>query len=160
LGSFCVNCHAPMAVHENQTKNGLNLATLDAKYKGVTCFFCHTVDGVLGDHNDALHLANDAVMRGPFGDPVANAAPPAGYSALHDRDHLDSGQLGGACHDVVNPNGVAIERTYDEWKNHTVFSQSPGGDTCGQCHMHQSNTQVPVAQAPGVSPRFYHGHDF
>jgi hypothetical protein len=160
LGSFCVNCHAPIALHENQTKNGLNLATVESKYKGVTCFFCHTVDSVLGDHNDALHLANDTVMRGPFGDPVANTAHAAGYSPLHDRDHLDSAQLCGACHDVVNPNGVAIERTYDEWKNHTVFSQSPGGDTCGQCHMHQSTTPVPVAQAPGVSPRFYHGHDF
>jgi hypothetical protein len=160
LGNFCVNCHAPMAVREKQTKNGgLDLATVQAKYKGVTCFFCHTVDAVMDDHNDGLHLAADTVMRGPFGDPVANTAHPAGYSPLHDRDHLESAQLCGSCHDVVNPNGVAIERTYEEWKA-TVFSQSPGGDTCGQCHMHQSSTLVPVAQAPGVSGRHYHAHDF
>jgi hypothetical protein len=161
LGNFCVSCHAPMAVRENQTKNGgLDLATVATKYKGITCFFCHTVDAVTADHNDGLHLAADTVIRGPFGDPVANTAHRAGYSPLHDRDHLESAQLCGSCHDVVTPSGVPIERTYDEWKNHTVFSQSPGGDTCGQCHMHQSNTLVPVAQAPGVSGRYYHAHDF
>jgi hypothetical protein len=160
LGPFCVNCHAPMAVRDGKTTDGLNLATVEPKYKGITCFFCHTVDAVLGDHNDELHLASDTVMRGPFSNPVANTAHTAGYSGLHDRDHLESAQLCGACHDVVTPSGVAIERTFDEWKNHTVFSQSPGGDTCGQCHMHQSGTPVPVAQAPGVSPRPYHAHDF
>ncbi len=160
LGAFCVNCHAPMAVRDGKTTDGLNLASLDAKYKGVTCFFCHTVDSVLGDHDDQLHLAGDVVMRGPFDNPVTNTAHTAGYSSLLDRNYLDSARLCGSCHDVVNGNGVAIERTYDEWKNHTVFSQSPGGETCAQCHMRQSPTLVPVAQAPGVSGRYYHSHDF
>ncbi len=160
LGSFCVNCHAPMALRDGKTTDGLNLGSVDAKYKGVTCFFCHTVDSVLGDHNNPLHSASDIVMRGAFSNPVANTAHPAGYSGLHDRNHLESAQLCGACHDIVNTNGVAIERTYDEWKNHTVFSHSPGGETCGQCHMNQSGTPLPVAQAPGVPNRYYHAHDF
>jgi hypothetical protein len=159
LGSFCVNCHAPLAVREGKTTDGTNLATVDAKYKGVTCFFCHTVDGVLGDHDDLLHLASDVVMRGPFADPVASSAHPSGYSALHDRNYLQSAQLCGSCHDVVNTSGVPIERTYDEWK-HTVYSQSPGGDTCGQCHMSQGATLVPVAEAPGAKARYYHAHGF
>jgi hypothetical protein len=160
LGTFCVNCHAPMAVRDGLTSDGLNLATLDAKYRGVTCFFCHSVDGVLGDHNDELQLATDLVMRGPFSDPVANTAHESGYSQLHDRNYLQSAEFCGSCHDVVNGNGVAIERTYEEWKNQTVYSQSPGGDTCGQCHMSQSPTEMPIAQAPGAKDRYYHAHDF
>jgi hypothetical protein len=161
LGNFCVNCHAPMAVRDGKTTDGSNLATLEPKYKGVTCFFCHTVDSVMGDHNNMLHLSGDTVMRGPFTDPADNTAHVAGYSSLHDREHLDSAALCGSCHDVVNASGVAIERTYEEWKNQTVFSQSPGGDTCAQCHMHQSTTQMPVAQAPGApANRYYHAHDF
>jgi Cytochrome c554 and c-prime len=160
LGTFCVNCHAPMAVRDGKTSDGLNLATLEAKYRGVTCFFCHSVDSVLGDHDDQLQLATDLVMRGPFSDPVANTGHVSGYSSLHDRNYVQSAQLCGSCHDVVNGNGVAIERTYDEWKNQTVYSESPGGDTCGQCHMSQSPTEMPIAQAPGAKNRYFHGHAF
>ena len=31
LGTFCVNCHAPMAVREGATKDGLNLDSVPAK---------------------------------------------------------------------------------------------------------------------------------
>ena len=40
LGSFCVNCHAPMAVHEGATKNGTDLATVpghDGTDRPVVC---------------------------------------------------------------------------------------------------------------------------
>src|SRR5262249_18849318 len=156
LGPFCVNCHAPMAVQTGATKDGLNLAELSPSLKGVTCFFCHAVDAVNGTHNDPLHLAEDDAMRGPFGDPVDNTAHAAVYSTLHDRDQLESASLCGSCHDIVNDHGAAIERTFDEWK-HTVFAHPGGGATCGQCHMEQSTHLEPVAQAPGVFARRYHG---
>jgi hypothetical protein len=159
LGNFCVNCHAPMAVREQMTSDGLNLAQVPRKLKGVTCFFCHAVDSVTGVHNDPLQLANDIAMRGPFGNSVQNTAHPSRYSKLHDRDQAASAQLCGACHDIVTGHGAAIERTYEEWQA-TVFSQPLGGSTCGQCHMYQSRDPVPIAQAPGVFPRSYHAHDF
>src|SRR5437762_12275346 len=46
LGKFCVNCHAPMAVREGKTTDGSNLEQLEPKYKGVTCFFCHSIDRI------------------------------------------------------------------------------------------------------------------
>jgi hypothetical protein len=159
LGDFCVKCHAPLAVHEGKTRDGLNLGSIDAKYKGVNCFYCHAVDAVEGAHDNPLHLASDIVMRGPFGDPVANTAHPAAYASLQDRDHLASANLCGPCHDIVNGHGVSIERTFQEWQN-TVFHQVPGGATCSQCHMTQSTNLVAVAQAPGVHGRYYHSHDF
>src|SRR5437773_4825089 len=74
LGAFCVNCHAPMAVREGATKDGLNLASLSPSLKGVTCFFCHTVDAVQGTHDAQLHLSDEPIMRGAFADPVPNTA--------------------------------------------------------------------------------------
>ncbi len=159
LGDFCVKCHAPMAVHEGATTDGLNLASVPQKLKGITCFFCHDVDAVQGTHNNPLHLAGDVTMRGELSDPVANSAHPATYSALHDRDQATSATMCGSCHDIVTPQNAAIERTFAEWQQ-SVFSQLGGGDTCGQCHMAQSTNLVPIAQAPNVFARHYHAHTF
>jgi hypothetical protein len=159
LGTFCVKCHAPMAVREGATTDGLNLAALPAKLKGVTCFFCHTIDAVQGTHDAMLHGSDDLIMRGAYSDPVANAKHRAGYSALHDRDKLDSANMCGTCHDIVSPAGAPIERTLQEW-NESVFSHAPGGTTCGQCHMAQSANLEPIAQAPGVFSRRRHAHTF
>ena len=43
LGSFCVQCHAPMALKEKATTDGLNLDSVPETLHGVTCFFCHSV---------------------------------------------------------------------------------------------------------------------
>jgi hypothetical protein len=157
LGGFCVNCHAPMAVREKATVDGTNLATVPAKLKGVSCYFCHDVDGVTDTHDAPLHLAGDLIMRGPFSDPIANVAHPSAHSNLDDRDHLDSAKVCGSCHDIVNGHGAAIERTFAEW-NASVFSQPPIGDTCGQCHMNQSKKLTAIANVPNAPLRRTHSH--
>jgi hypothetical protein len=159
LGTFCVNCHAPMAVREKVTTNGTDLATLPAKFRGVTCYFCHDVEQVQGTHDDPLLLANDVTMRGPLADAVTNTAHHSAYAATHDRDEPDSAQMCGACHDIQTGHGANIERTLQEWQA-SVFSQVPGGATCGQCHMAQSTNLQPIAQAPGVFARRAHAHTF
>jgi Cytochrome c554 and c-prime len=162
LGDFCVKCHAPMAVNEGATTNGLNLDSVPADLHGVTCFYCHTVDAVNGTHNNPLALSGDITMRGEYSDPVANAAHPATYSALHDRTQLASAPLCGACHDIVSPAGAAIERTYADWQA-SLFSHAGVGDTCAQCHMDElprGDGLEPIAQAPNVFARKYHVHSF
>jgi hypothetical protein len=159
VGDFCVKCHAPQAVREGATTDGLNLTDVPQKLHGVTCFFCHAVDAVQDTHNNPLHLAGDDVMRGAFTDPVANTAHASAYSVFHDRDRLESAQLCGSCHDIVNGHGAHIERTFEEWKA-SVFSQpKPNpGLSCGQCHMDQSSTLEPIADAPNVFSRRRHSH--
>jgi len=162
LGSFCVKCHAPMAVNEGATSDGLNLANVPQKLHGVTCFFCHTVESVEGTHDNPLVLANDITMRGEYDNPVASAAHPSTYSVLHDRDQLGSASLCGACHDIVTTQGAAIERTYGEWQA-SIFSQTVSGNTCSQCHMQElprGAALQPIAQAPGALPRKFHVHSF
>jgi hypothetical protein len=156
LGKFCVNCHAPMAVREGATEDGLNLDQVPAQLKGVTCYFCHSVDKVTGTHDAALTLADDGVMRGGFSNPVTNTAHQAAYSPLVDRYAPDSATLCGSCHDIVNGHGAHLERTFAEWQG-TLFSK-PGTGTlaCGSCHM--KGKQGLAADAPGVVLREVHSH--
>ena len=157
VGDFCVRCHAPVAVAEGLTTDGLNLAELPAKVRGVTCFFCHSIDSIEGDHNAPMKLASDGVMRSSIQDPQETPAHRSAYSELHDRDLLGSSRTCGACHDIVTPAGAHIERTFHEWKG-TVFNKAPNGATCGQCHMPQGTAQEPVAI--GGPQRWRHAHSF
>lgn len=182
LSSFCVNCHAPLAVREGKTTDGLNLATLDKKYRGVTCFFCHSIDSVDGANNADVGLAKDLVMRGEYKDPAPNTAHRASYSAFLDTNSQQSATACGACHDIVVPSyltsdagapgdagddGTAIERTFAEWKG-SAFGMSATADTCttSSCHMFQIPKKQNIADLTGyptVSPptdRYFHRHDF
>lgn len=161
LGSFCIKCHAPMALAEGATKDGTNLDTVPQKLKGVTCFFCHTIDSVTGSHDAAVSLSGDLVMRGEITDPVASTAHASAHGDLQDRTHAGSAPMCGACHDIVAPPGAHIERTFAEW-NASAFSKEPGETTCSQCHMLQSDSKGPVAQVAGTTlpARYTYAHDF
>ncbi len=167
LGGFCVKCHAPMALELGLTQDGLNLPDLtDPNARGVTCYFCHDARAVDGDHNRALSLAHDATMRGGLGggkdaaDPrnasaaLANSAHRSKYSALHDGSRLDSAALCGACHDIVNTNGVALERTFAEWRGSRFDHEGAGQQTCADCHMDGYDGHA----AAGAPERRLHRH--
>src|SRR5690242_8346875 len=149
LGDFCVNCHAPMAVRLGLTTDGLNLADVPQYAKGVTCYFCHSVDSVAGQHNNPLVLADDGKMRGELYDPnpVDSPAHAHKYSKLLDVEQPESATMCGSCHDLVNGHDVPLERTFQEWGT-TIFAlQVPGLSlTCGSCHM-TPHTDV-VADTP------------
>jgi nitrate/TMAO reductase-like tetraheme cytochrome c subunit len=150
LGTFCVKCHAPMAVELGLT-DGTNFdpAQLPAAAKGVTCYFCHNVTSVADTHNNGLVLANDQTMRGGVTRPVASSAHRSAYDKQMDST-INQSEICGSCHDVVTPRGVELERTYKEWQT-TFFSEPDPAHhlTCGSCHM-PSSTDV-IADAPGLS---------
>jgi hypothetical protein len=166
LGNFCVTCHAPMAVREGRTTDGLNLAELPRELKGVTCYFCHNVESVEGDHNNLVTLANDRTMRGAIRDPIESGAHDSAYSEFTDREALKSSDACGACHDLrlTGPQfsqDVHLERTFEEWRA-TVFNQpGPSGQRCGNCHMPTDpHFRGPIADVPGLKlqnrPRHLH----
>jgi hypothetical protein len=159
LGDFCVKCHAPLAVREGLTTDGLNLPSLPRQLKGVTCYFCHSAESVKGMHDNPIELSNDDVLRAAIADPLPNPAHASGYSRLQDRSRVGSADLCGSCHDIQNQHGVDLERTFSEWRG-SAFSQAPGGTTCGQCHMAESRGLTPIAQVAGAKPRRAHAHDF
>ncbi len=171
LGTFCVNCHAPMAVVDGLTNDGLNLNELSPPYQGVTCYFCHNVEAVPAEHNNPLRLASDATLRGPFREPIDNPAHASKYSSFLDTEHHGSARMCGACHDVVvdahltgataSTPPVALERTFREWQR-TLFNQdvASGGLTCNGCHMPISATRDTSAVGVGLPKRRSRRHDF
>ncbi len=171
LGDFCVKCHAPMAVQLGLTDGtSFDPAALPAEARGITCYFCHNVDRVAEDHNNGLVLANDQTMRGGALSPVNSPAHHSKYDKLMDSDQNES-EMCGSCHDIVVPEhvngvpgGVAVERTFAEWKQ-TFFATDPSPQThftCGACHMVSKRDLI--ADAPGldVAPRpdGFHSHTF
>ena len=161
LGTFCVQCHAPMAVALGLTTGAdFDPAALPPEARGITCYFCHNVKAVTADHNNGLVLASDQTMRGGVNDPVSSPAHHSRFDPLMDSDHNQS-EICGSCHDVVTPRGVELERTYQEWQA-TFFAERDAAHhlTCGGCHM-RSSTDV-IADAPGLSVKSrdhgYHEH--
>ena len=157
LGTFCVDCHAPMAVEDGLTDDGLNLPDLPESARGVTCYFCHQVEAVEGEHNNPLRLAGDGRMRGALSRPKKTSAHGHVRSALHDRDRPESSALCGSCHDVVTPADVFLERTFAEWKS-SLYARPEAGlqQTCGTCHM--AGRDGRAAELDGVETRRVHGH--
>jgi nitrate/TMAO reductase-like tetraheme cytochrome c subunit len=158
VGTFCVGCHAPLAVRTGATRDGKNLASLPERLQGVTCYACHNVNQITNTHNNSLRLANDSVMRASLANTLPNRAHRSAYSPLLDRAQLESSKLCGSCHDVVNGHGVAIERSFAEWQASAFASSS--GSTCGQCHMSKSSEPGPIADVPGAPVRERHSHQF
>jgi len=177
LGTFCVNCHAPMAVREGKTTDGLNLADLPAKLQGVTCYFCHNVAEVRGTHNNPIVLANDDAMRGSFIDPppVKSPAHNSQFSSFLLGSSQESAQFCGSCHDIVldtpaapPPVGgapVELERTYSEWQESVfAFGEDRANLPCATCHMAPPpapfKSEGPAADKPGlqVPSRKLHEH--
>src|SRR4029077_11224562 len=126
LGDFCIRCHAPMAVVEKLSNDGLNLADLPDKDRGVSCYFCHSALGVEGDHNAMLALGNDTTLRGPIHDPREPGAHQAEYSSSFEDTNRNSTAMCGGCHDIVTQSGVHLERTFEEYKS-GLFSMSAAG---------------------------------
>jgi hypothetical protein len=158
LGDFCIRCHAPIAVAFGATTDGLNLDTLPSWMKGVTCYWCHSVRLVTGENNNPLHIVDDGVFQGPIAEPIEGAPHGMAYSPLHDRNRLESSTLCGACHDIVTPAGVHLERTFAEWRESLYSDPERGALTCGQCHMPGADARVvPNLEAP---IRRTHGHSF
>ena len=160
LGDFCVRCHAPMAVVDGLTQDGLNIEELPDFERGVSCYYCHNAAAIEDDHNAKLRLANDATMRGPIEDAMPSGAHDVAYSNLFDEDHGNSSAMCGACHDIVTPTGVRLERTYQEYLS-GVFSKNATDlpepfETCLGCHMDGRTGRA--ANVPGAPERIVHEH--
>jgi hypothetical protein len=152
--SFCVKCHAPLAFQLGLTKDGTNLAELPSSARGITCYFCHSVEKVEGTHDAPLRLADDGMFRGPIRDPIAAMPHRGGHSNLHDREQSESASLCGACHDVITPHGAHIERTFAEWQ--ASLYAKPGQLSCGKCHM--EGRDALAALVAGAPTRRVHDH--
>jgi Cytochrome c554 and c-prime len=158
LGDFCVRCHAPMALREGATQDGLNLDSVPAALQGVTCYFCHNATGVEQPFNAHVTLADDTTMRAGIQDAVATGAHRSQYSGFHDRNRAESATLCGGCHDVVNAQGVHLERTSREYQDSLFGLEGPSFDTCSGCHMPGRPGRAAENADRSTPPRVLHEH--
>jgi hypothetical protein len=155
IGSLCVGCHAPMALHVGATSDGLNIEEVPRRFRGVTCYYCHQIDRIEDDHNAAFHLADGDRFFGGIGDPIQTEAHLSGTLSFHDGRNVDSSALCGSCHDVVTPSGLQLENTFAEWKE-SVFGKGPAAISCAGCHM--PGRPGAIADVQGAPTRRLHDH--
>ncbi len=134
LGDFCVRCHAPVAVAEGLTADGLDLDDVPTAKRGVTCVACHQVAEVTALHNGGLSWTQDDVMFGGLDEAQETGAHRSAYSELVDGSASASSDMCGACHDVRGAGGLAVESTYAEWAG-SVFADPVSGVSCAGCHL-------------------------
>ncbi len=152
----CVRCHAPVALAEGATTDGLNLGDLPASLRGVTCYACHAVSDASAVRH-TLTFADEDVVFGGIEKPTGTGAHAQRYDALFDRNVWRSTDLCGSCHEFDNAYGAQPHRTYREWSE-TIFAnqQSALFLSCGGCH-----TEGQQGQAAVDGPtRLVHDHRF
>lgn len=157
LASLCAGCHAPTAVAVGATVDGADMTGVPRYLHGVGCTACHTIDAVTALHNGGLHRADDGVMRGGIGDPVATPAHGSARTPLLAGAYNESSEACGACHDV-QVGDAAIEATYAEWAGSVFGPTGPLPVSCTQCHM--LGRDGVAAKLPGMPVRRLHDHGF
>jgi hypothetical protein len=162
LGDFCFKCHAPMAVRDGLVKNGTDPRQLPEGDRGITCYFCHNVTAIEGNHNGMLRIAGDTTMRGPIRDPAPTRAHLAAFSSVFDESAPQISEMCGGCHDIVMPSGVHLERTFEEYR-HGIFSKTATGappvfSSCVSCHMPGEQGYAATAKGKGITERVVHKH--
>ena len=128
--SGCIACHAPVAYILRKGKVSTP-EDLDPEVSGVTCDFCHTIDGYRHDspgNGNYISVPGDQKL-GPF-DYGPTLSWHRRYSELHTKSEFCA-----ICHNQVNRHGLEIKATFTEWKD-SPYRQK--GIECQDCHM---NTQ-------------------
>lgn len=146
---FCTQCHSAIGVRSGSVGPGFAFdGQPDVVREGVTCDACHRATAIARDHNSGLVLDPDAPEQGPITDPDGNAQHGSQASAI-----FADAEFCGSCHDVVELNGLPLERPYQEWLESPAYMD---GRTCQDCHMTASTGPAAVNGAD----RTVHDHRF
>ncbi|MBL4683102.1 MAG: hypothetical protein JKY37_00820 [Nannocystaceae bacterium] len=125
---FCTSCHSSICTRGGECIPGFSFESLSPiALEGITCEACHKVQEVVRPYNSGHLIDGTAALGGNIKDPTRNAYHESKYDAL-----FDSSEFCAGCHDVLETNGLNLERPYAEW----LESAAPAaGKTCQSCHM-------------------------
>ncbi|WNO08802.1 multiheme c-type cytochrome [Teredinibacter sp. KSP-S5-2] len=128
IDNFCIGCHTPIGL---TTGNAVAVGQDKAHSPGVDCESCHNMSASNGNGNGAYVLTPKKYGRPLKFGPRSDAQSPyhdTAYSELHTKSEFCA-----TCHNVTHPfNQLAVERTYDEWRDSIYNAQ---GIECQDCHM-------------------------
>ncbi len=144
---FCMRCHTPIGSLFGETLPGVQKRDLSPLARqGITCDVCHMMALPHPPGKGVERFVLDGARRGNIPDPIPNSFHASAHEPL-----VSQSEACAPCHDVINPLGVLVERTYTEWRE----SPFPGrGITCQVCHMPW--TAEPVADGGPVRRRHSH----
>ncbi len=141
---FCTQCHSAIGTRGGEIVPGFTFEELSPiTLEGVTCEACHKVVGLERVYNSGHRLDDQAAIHGPIADPVENSYHESTYSPLH-----DTSRFCGGCHDVVEQQGLNLERPFEEWATSLAAEE---GRNCQSCHMPTYTGQAAVL--PGMPER-------
>lgn len=125
---FCTQCHSAIGVRSGDIQPGFRWNDLaPVTLEGVTCEACHKASAIERVHNSGHVLDDDGPLCGNLENPQT--------VAFHDSaktPHMGEARFCGGCHDVVETNGLPLERPYEEWLASPAAAQ---GKPCQDCHM-------------------------
>ncbi len=149
MDQFCIQCHSPVASRLGFTPPFYDEASLPpVGRRGVSCAVCHSITEVKQPANADVRFEPLAGFHGPISDPAENSFHASQFAPMFTTSELCSG-----CHNVVNPRGVNIENTFNEWESSPAAAE---GKQCQDCHM-------PAYEGPaavGGPQRTVHRHFF
>jgi len=148
--TFCLQCHTAIGTRGGEIVPNFEWDELSpVVQEGVTCESCHKVTSLERTWNSGHVFDPDGPLRGGIENPVDSPEHDSVYSELH-----TSAAFCGGCHDVVELDGLNLERPYEEW---TESPSAEAGETCQDCHM-------PTRQGPAavdlMTDRTLHDHRF
>ncbi|GBD07250.1 hypothetical protein HRbin21_01066 [bacterium HR21] len=144
---FCMRCHSPLGSLFGETLPGVRKEQLSpVARQGITCDVCHMMALPHPAGRGVERFRLDGARIGTLPDPAPNT-----FHASVSEPLLGQSEACAPCHDVVNPLGVLVERTYTEWRE-SLFPAR--GITCQVCHMPWQ--EEPVAVGGPVRRRHRH----
>jgi hypothetical protein len=146
---FCTQCHSAIGVRTFDIDDNFVFDELDPlTLHGVSCESCHKVQAIERPFNSGHVINPVSPMLGPIADPVANDFHGSAFSPLFEDALFCAG-----CHDVVELDGLPLERPYAEWLSSPAAAENK---TCQDCHM-PAYTGI---AADGAPERELHRHWF
>ena len=125
---FCIQCHSAIATRGGEVYPNFSFDDFSPiSLEGITCESCHKVSGLERTFNSGHTLDETGPIRGPIEDPVPNTFHESQYSPLH-----DTSDFCGGCHDVIEHQGLNLERPFEEWVPSPAAKE---GRNCQSCHM-------------------------
>lgn len=150
LEAYCASCHTPIGVLNGtipfaEPPSGPEDTVLASKVEqaGVSCDFCHSIEGYTELRNVSYVVDRSDTKRGPYEDADAQGFHESAHSPLH-----RSAEFCAICHVVDHPvNGIHLEMTYQEYLESGYPEE---GVICHDCHMNRNLGDEP-RRLPGAA---------
>lgn len=153
IGTFCLRCHAPVAMHLGKPREASIVDYQQVLREGVTCVACHRVAEAYNKHNGERRIESGSIFDPVFGSTVGEGlaraiAEKEKYKIKVDPNdkrpgqaiHLTSIQFNqlsdssfcASCHQVAVHPGISLEVV---WAQYRAGPACKKGIRCQDCHM-------------------------